>query len=681
MDGKLSPHSWLPHLTALLLAGLLAFSGLASTRVDGALPTQAETPLLYFPLVRTVPYFPQFLPIVGNKTTVNQAVSYVEARSGPAFDVCSLPSLASLKTWWTSSPYRMINIYLGGPAFPKSCNYSGLDSAYLAAADQQGWTFILTWSGWQAPCKNGSISYDKTTAYNQGADQADKAVAKARSLGFTHDLIIYDDIEAYSDVASCHQAVAWFVSGWVDELHDLGHKAGIYGTASNINGFRTRASSLPDDIWAACWFEDSYTAGVSVYDVPDKYLSDSLWSNHQRILQYTGDHAETYGTVRISGIDSDVVDGPITAYGLTGLSAGSVTSASLPHSLQDPILGAQPLAGGAGWAWTASRLWWTADGGVTWQERALDLPASTAIRSAFFLNARQGWLAAQIPATGAVQVLRTQDGGVTWTAAPLPDPQGDLAERAGSLDLDFVDAQTGWASITLQTSAIFSEGRLFRTLDGGQTWTELSLPAGGEVHFVDSNRGWLSGGPGGGQLFSTADGGQTWLPLDPAGTAQAATGASFYGLPAFTTPQEGLLPLTLGGAEDPRLDLYATHDGGGTWTLAQSVSLAGLGEISGALELSSGSQSDQWIAALPDGSLLSVSENLESLAAYAFAPKALPTGVQAIHWVDASHAWAHTWNGLCSGEKDSTSFHCTESSQLYQTADAGATWTEITPGT
>jgi hypothetical protein len=466
----------------------------------------------------------------------------------------------------------------------------------------------------------------------------------------------------------------------VDELHNLGGKAGIYGTASNINGFRTRASSQPDDIWAAYWYKSSYYAGASVYDVLDKHLSDSLWSNHQRILQYAGEHSETYGSVKITGIDSDVVDGAITAYGLTGLASGSAAGEYLPHSIEDPIQGAQPVASGAGWAWTASRLWWTADGGATWQERTPTALASGAIRGASFLDSSRGWLAAQALSTGELQIFRTQDGGLTWSVSALPDAQGDLAERGGNLSLDFVDAQSGWVSVRLQTSAAFSEGRLFRTQDGGLTWSELSLPAGGEVHFLDANRGWLAGGPGGGQLFATGDGGQTWQPLDPGNTAQGGVGLNFYSLPAFTSPQEGLLPLTISDAADPRLELYATHDGGSTWSLAQSVSLADMGDVSGGLALSPAGEGARWTAALPDGSLLSVSENLGVLAAYSFAPQALPSGVQETRWVDASHAWAHTWNGECSGEKNSPAFQCTQRSQVYQTADGGATWSEITPG-
>ncbi len=680
MEYESSHRSWLPRLAGLLLAGLLAFSGLASTRAAGSHLAETGSNLVYLPLVESTPNFPQYLTIVGNKMAMKQAVTYVETRSGAAFDVCSLPSLSSLKAWWTSSPYRMINIYLGGPAFPKSCNYSGLNSAWLDAADRQGWTFILTWSGWQAPCRGGSISYDKTTAYNQGVNHANEAVAKARSLGFTHDLIIYDDIEAYEDIASCHQAVAWYVSGWVDQLHKLGGKAGIYGTASNINGFRTRASSLPDDIWAAYWYKSSYYAGASVFDVLDKHLSDSLWADHQRILQYAGEHSETYGGVKISGIDSDVVDGAITAYGLTGLSSGSVAGVYLPHSIEDQLQGAQPVASGAGWAWTSARLWWSGDVGAAWQERTPTALASGAIRGAFFLDANRGWLAAQALATGELQILRTQDGGLTWSVSALPDAQGDLAERGGNLSLDFIDAQTGWASVRLQTSAAFSEGRLFRTLDGGQTWTGFTLPAGGEVTFLDASRGWLAGGPGGGLLFATSDGGQTWQPLDPAGLAQADNGAQFYGLPAFIGPQEGLLPLTFSDASDPLLEIYTTHDGGSSWSLAQTVSLAGLGDLSSGLALSTGGADARWLAALPDGSLLSVSENLGALAAYSFAPQALPSGVQEIRWMDASHAWAHTWNGACSGDKSSANFQCTERSQVYQTADGGATWSEITPG-
>ncbi len=41
-------------------------------------------------------------------------------------------------------------------------------------------------------------------------------------------------------------------------------------------------------------------------------LSDTLWSNHQRLRQYAGGHDETWGGVTLN-IDSDVMDGIVAS--------------------------------------------------------------------------------------------------------------------------------------------------------------------------------------------------------------------------------------------------------------------------------------------------------------------------------------------------------------------------------
>ena len=35
---------------------------------------------------------------------------------GQGFDICTIPTLAQLQGWWTSSPYKSVNLYIGGCA-------------------------------------------------------------------------------------------------------------------------------------------------------------------------------------------------------------------------------------------------------------------------------------------------------------------------------------------------------------------------------------------------------------------------------------------------------------------------------------------------------------------------------------------------------------------------------------
>ena len=97
-----------------------------------------------------------------------------------------------------------------------------------------------------------------------------------------------------------------FVSGWVNELHALGDLAGVYGSAgSTIRDLQALAAtgSSPDDVWIADW-----NGNESVFGNP--YVSDTLWTNHQRLHQYRGAHHETWGGATID-IDSSYVDAAV----------------------------------------------------------------------------------------------------------------------------------------------------------------------------------------------------------------------------------------------------------------------------------------------------------------------------------------------------------------------------------
>ncbi len=132
------------------------------------------------------------------------------------------------------------------------------------------------------------------------------------------------------------------------------------------------------------------------------------------------------------------------------------------------------------------------------------------------LDRQHGWVVQQGAALDELKVLRTTDGGASWSASSLAL---SLSQWDGTpvleASLDFIDANRGWLALRLQSGSSFSLGRLFATLDGGVSWEERSLPAAGTLDFTDASLGWLSGGPGGNQHFRTEDGGRTWSTDDP----------------------------------------------------------------------------------------------------------------------------------------------------------------------
>ncbi len=240
--------------------------------------------------------------------TTNGSAAQVATRAsvytGYGFDSCAAPSLSTL-TAWQSSPYRALGIYIGGAN--RACQQPNLSSSWVSSVVAQGWSLLPLYVGLQAPCVSQSslqkLSTNVTTAASQGAAAATDAAAQANALALPPDAPIYFDMEGYSTTnAACTRAVQAFVGAWNNELHALGHTAGVYGSAaSTIRDLQTTSS--PDDVWIANW---NGIAGV----FGDKYTPDSLWPNHQRVHQYKGGHKETWGGVTIN-IDNDYADAAV----------------------------------------------------------------------------------------------------------------------------------------------------------------------------------------------------------------------------------------------------------------------------------------------------------------------------------------------------------------------------------
>jgi hypothetical protein len=106
-------------------------------------------------------------------------------------------------------------------------------------------------------------------------------------------------------------------------------------------------------------------------------------------------------------------------------------------------------------------------------------------------------------------ILYTIDGGLTWTIQNILYGDYEL------FDVFFIDQQIGWAVgrwYDMGTMEYF--GYIVNTTDGGVTWSTDYSSSGGlnDIHFVNSQRGWIAGD--GGTILSTEDGGGTWQTED-----------------------------------------------------------------------------------------------------------------------------------------------------------------------
>jgi photosystem II stability/assembly factor-like uncharacterized protein len=149
----------------------------------------------------------------------------------------------------------------------------------------------------------------------------------------------------------------------------------------------------------------------------------------------------------------------------------------------------------------------TRDGGKTWRQVNLPLPAAIAsgcncnTSAPMFTSTRDG----SFLLTGqAAVVYVTHDSGGSWSARSVP------AASAGGLD--FVNGNTGWV-------VDYAGGTVYFTSDGGSRWTAIStIPAATNVpqlDFVDQATGYALRGPGKPPLLKTTDGGHTWQEIQP----------------------------------------------------------------------------------------------------------------------------------------------------------------------
>jgi len=170
----------------------------------------------------------------------------------------------------------------------------------------------------------------------------------------------------------------------------------------------------------------------------------------------------------------------------------------------------------------------TVDGGATWTARDMGDHA-TLLVDVFFRDERRGWVVggrAGVPGPTRDNVvpvvLFTEDGGETWEnrlgRLDPPPPEGEWGWK-----IHFVDDDVGFVSLE-----DFDDGAILKTVDGGRTWTRKPVEdqqgnANLEgIGFIDGKLGW-TGGWGdrefqGGFTSETRDGGDTWTDANHVGS-------------------------------------------------------------------------------------------------------------------------------------------------------------------
>ncbi len=323
-----------------------------------------------------------------------------------------------------------------------------------------------------------------------------------------------------------------------------------------------------------------------------------------------------------------------------------------------------------GWGVSETNIVRTNDGGVTWYNVTPPDIAETGYSvHLFILNNEHIWM--QKPDFDAYLdsgfLYSTQDGGITWTNFKVPFSQADL---------QFLDADNGWAMADLGAGAGSDAIAIYQTTNGGSTWTQTyinntndlnagdTLPFGGiksDLVARDMKTAWVSGvtyAPGEIYLFRTDDGGHTWARVSliaPDGVQDFELGIDRDQM-KFVSANDGYLAVRMVG-DLTQTAVYITNDSGNTWSLTPAIiNGAGAAVFLSAQE-----------AVLYNGERFHITRDAARTWVTVSPDVAFGESFAGMDFVNTMSGWVIT--------VDPTTGH----RSLYRTSDGGATWFPVIP--
>ena len=256
-------------------------------------------------------------------------------------------------------------------------------------------------------------------------------------------------------------------------------------------------------------------------------------------------------------------------------SDGGDTWAAQDAGVSEMLWGVEFVDANNGWAvGTSGTILHTSDGGEHWITQTV--ATSDEFLGVVFTDASTGWATSVKPVhydswgepdNWEAAIWHTSNGGETWVQQAVPSNASILH------DVDFIDAQTGWA-VGVKYIGDDQYGRpehraaIYHTADGGLTWNEQYSPeleiSFTTVDFLDATNGWVAGFPTrsdltGGFVFHTSDGGETWERQEPGGFFDPLWDVQ------FVDQNRGyVVGFNYIAAWGP--PVWRTLDGGATWT-------------------------------------------------------------------------------------------------------------------
>lgn len=192
----------------------------------------------------------------------------------------------------------------------------------------------------------------------------------------------------------------------------------------------------------------------------------------------------------------------------------------------------------------------TTNGGKTWTK--IYTPSKPLeVTSVWFVNSSTGYC------TNGTRILKTNNGGDTWSEYDLGDIGGLL------MQVRFADSKNGFAV------ALFD--KIAKTTDGGNTW-QVTSPQFDEGYYGVASANGTIYVAGQKKIIKSTDNGATWTMLNNAPTNMF----SIYFLNAKKGLALGVGNYSGGDFGYSYASLYATSDGGDTWSGSSDIKDFGL---------------------------------------------------------------------------------------------------------